>query len=88
MDLFRGICKYLSHLTMIDEVFLELFLNTTFVILLFIVLRQIGKLIISSRTTGRKEFLLTQSYFLILNLTEIFMFLVVWDNYSVVFILR
>ena len=81
MELFRGICKYLSQLTTIDEKFLALFLNTVFIIFLFIILRQIGKFIISSRTSGRREFLLTQTYFVFLNLTEIFMFLVVWDDY-------
>ena len=81
MELFRGICKYLSNLTTIDEKFLTLFLNTTFIIILFIILRQIGKFIISSRTSGRREFLLTQSYFVFLNMTEIFMLLVVWDDY-------
>ncbi|MBQ8131208.1 MAG: mechanosensitive ion channel family protein [Bacilli bacterium] len=81
MKLFSNFCEYLSHITTIDKQYLELFISTLFIILVFLLLRKIGKTIISSRTSGRKEFLLTQTYFIILNVCEILMFLFIWDDF-------
>lgn len=81
MALFDEFCTYVSKVTTIDKVYLELILATTLVILIFLGLRKVGKNFISSNTNGRREFLLTQTYNVILNILEVLCFLFIWDDY-------
>ena len=81
VKLFSDFCSYLSHVTTIDKVYLELIISTTFVAFLFILLRKIGCSIISKRTTGRREFLLTQTFLIILNVLEALFLLFIWDDF-------
>ena len=73
--------KYLAKATSIDKMYFELIFSTTIIIVLFMIVRKIGKFFISRRTTGRKEFLITQTYLIIINILEVFCFIFVWDDY-------
>ena len=73
--------KYLAKTTSIDKMYFELIFSSTIIIFLFMIIRKIGKFFISRRTTDRKEFLITQTFLIILNIFEVFCFIFVWDDY-------
>lgn len=73
--------KYLAKTTSIDKMYFELIFSTILIIVLFMLIRKFGKFIISKKTSGRKEFLITQTYLIILNIIEVFCFIFIWDDY-------
>lgn len=73
--------KYLSNVTSIDKVYFELIFSTTLLILLFIGIKKLGKLLITRKTDGRKEFLITQTFLIIVNVLEVFCIIFIWDDY-------
>ncbi len=81
MNLLDNFFTYLSNVTAIDKTYFQLIFSTTLVIFIFLGLRKLGKSIISKRATGRSEFLITQTYLIILNVIEIFFFVFIWDDY-------
>lgn len=81
MKLLDNFYTYLSKITSIDKTYFELIFSTTLVVLIFIGLRKIGKTLISKKTSGRSEFLITQTYLIILNILEVFCFIFIWDDY-------
>ena len=81
MNFIKSFCKYLSDITTIEEIYLYLVLATTLVIVLFLGLRKFGKFIISKKTTGRREYILSQTYLIILNVFEVLLLLFIWDDY-------
>lgn len=81
MNLIRSFCSYLSKITSIDELNLYLVLSTSLVVVLFLGLRKLGKKIISKKISGRKEYFISQTYLVILNIFEMLMLLFIWDDY-------
>lgn len=73
--------KYLSNVTSIDKVYFELIFSTTLLILFFIGIKKLGKMIITRKTDGRKEFLITQTFLIIVNVLEVFCMIFIWDDY-------
>lgn len=73
--------KYLSNVTSIDKVYFELIFSTTLLILLFIGIKKLGKILITRKTDGRKEFLITQTFLIIVNVLEVFCIIFIWDDY-------
>lgn len=81
MKLFNTFCEYLSKITTIDKTYISLLLSTTIVIVLFHLLKKIGKKVIRGKVDGRKEYLINQTYHVILNVVEILFFLFIWEEY-------
>ena len=81
MNLIKSFCKYLSDVTTIDEIYLYLILATSIVIIIFTLLRRLGNLIIRKKMSGRKEYFVSQTYLIILNIFEILLLLFIWDDY-------
>lgn len=81
MKLFSNISEYLSKITTIDAISISLLLSSFTVILIFMLIKRIGKSIIKRTTTGRKQFIINQTYQIILNTLEVIMFLFIWDEY-------
>ncbi len=81
MKIIDNFYTYLSKITLIDKIYFELVFSTLLVIIVFIGLRKIGSYFISRKMDGRREFLLTQTYFIILNVIEVFFFIFIWDDY-------
>lgn len=81
MNFLNDFYTFLSKSTSIDKIYFQLIFSTLLLIIFFVGLRKIGRFVISKRTSGRKEFLLTQSYLIILNIFEVFCFIFIWDDY-------
>ena len=81
MKLFDKICQYLSDITTLDVTYISLTLSTAIVIIVFMFLKKFGKHIIQRKVYGRKEYLLNQTYQIIINVIEIIFFLFIWDEY-------
>ena len=81
MNFLNDFYTYLSKSTSIDKIYFQLIFSTLLLIIFFAGLRKLGRFIISKRTSGRREFLLTQSYLIILNIFEVFCFIFIWDDY-------
>lgn len=81
MKIFNTFCQYLSKITTIDKTYISLVLSTTIVILLFHFLKKLGRRIIQGKVDGRKEYLLNQTYQVVLNVIEVLFFLFIWEEY-------
>lgn len=81
MKIFNTFCQYLSKITTIDKTYISLILSTTIVILLFHFLKKMGRRIIQGKVDGRREYLLNQTYQVVLNVIEVLFFLFIWEEY-------
>ena len=81
MNIIKSFCSYLSKVTTIEELYLYLILSTFIVIVLFLGFRKVGKIIINKRISGRKEYIISQSYIFVLNVLEVLVLLFIWDDY-------
>lgn len=81
MKLFHDICKYLSKITSIEELYLYLLISTIIVVLVFWVIKKIGGLVFRNHLSGRKEFIFNQMFKLIVNIVQILVLLFIWDDY-------
>ena len=81
MNIIKSFCSYLSKVTTIEELYLYLILSTFIVIILFLGFRKIGKIIINKKISGRKEYIISQSYIFVLNVLEVLVLLFIWDDY-------
>ena len=81
MNIIKSFCSYLSKITTIEELYLYLILSTFIVIILFLGFRKIGKIIINKKISGRKEYIISQSYIFVLNVLEVLVLLFIWDDY-------
>ena len=48
---------------------------------IFLGFRKVGKIIINKRISGRKEYIISQSYIFVLNVLEVLVLLFIWDDY-------
>lgn len=81
MQFLEKFYDYLAKTTSIDKMYFELIFSTIIVLVLFSLIRRVGKFFISKKTTGRKEFIITQTFLIIINIIEVFCFIFVWDDY-------
>jgi len=81
MNIIKSFCSYLSKITTIEELYLYLILSTFIVIVLFLGFRKVGKIIINKKISGRKEYIISQSYIFVLNVLEVLVLLFIWDDY-------
>ena len=81
MGLFDKICKYVSDLTTINQSYIALALATSIVILLFSFFKKIGKRAIRKKIEGRKEYIINQAVQIMLNILEVVLLLVIWNEY-------
>ena len=81
INIIKSFCSYLSKITTIEELYLYLILSTFIVIILFLGFRKIGKIIINKKISGRKEYIISQSYIFVLNVLEVLVLLFIWDDY-------
>ena len=68
MKLFHDFCEYLSSIT-------------TFIVAFFSLVKMIGKRLIRRKLTGRGEYVLNQSFRVMVNIFEILALLLVWGEY-------
>ena len=81
MNIIKSFCSYLSKITTIEELYLYLILSTFIVIVLFLGFRKVCKIIINKKISGRKEYIISQSYIFVLNVLEVLVLLFIWDDY-------
>lgn len=81
MRLYKDICNTLAKVTTLEEKYIVLLLTSLIVIIVFRILKVLGKKIIQKVTTGRKEFVSNQTYQVILNTLEILVFILLFDDY-------
>lgn len=81
MKLLDNFYNYLSQITTIDKLYINLLLSTLITIIIFMVLKKIGRKLIQTKTNGRREYLINQTYQLILNIVEILCLLLIWEQY-------
>jgi small-conductance mechanosensitive channel len=81
MKLFNNFCEYLSKITTIDKSIISVVLLTLFIICLFSLIKMITSKVIKKKLTGRGEYVLNQSFKVVLNVVEVFFLLLVWVDY-------
>lgn len=81
MKLYSHLSEYLSGITTIDAISISLLLSSITVVIVFILMKKLGKSIIKKTFTGRKEFLINQTFQIILNTLEVIVLLFIWDEY-------
>ena len=81
MKLFHDVCKYLSKLTSIEELYLYLLLSTTIVLLFFFCVKKLGTFIFRKKLSGRREFIFNQMFKVVVNVMQILVLLFIWDDY-------
>ena len=81
MKLFHDMCKYLSRVTTIEELYLYLLLSTTIVLLFFFCVKKFGTFIFRKKLSGRKEFIFNQMFKVVVNVMQILVLLFIWDDY-------
>jgi len=81
MKFFNNFCEYLSRITTIDKGIISLVLLTSFIVALFSLIKTISKRIIQITMSGRQEYVLSQSFRIILNILEVLALLLVWNEY-------
>lgn len=81
MKFFDNFCEYLSSITTIDKGIISLVLLTSFIVSLFSLVKTISNKLIQITTSGRKEYVLSQSFRIILNVIEVFSLILVWNEY-------
>ncbi len=81
MLIVKSFFKYLSEITTIDELYLYLIISTVVVVFIFLGLRKSGQFIFSKKFSGRKEYVVNQTYRVILNVLEVLILLFIWDDY-------
>lgn len=81
MKLYEEICSTLAKVTTLEEKYIVLLLTSLVVIIIFRILKVLGKKVIQKITTGRKEFVSNQAYQVTLNILEILVFAFLFDDY-------
>lgn len=81
MKIFHDVCKYLSKVTSIEELYLYLLLSTATVLFVFFCIKKLGTFIFRKHLTGRREFIFNQMFKVVLNVIQIVVLLFIWDDY-------
>lgn len=81
MKIFHDLCKYLSKVTTIEELYLYLTLSTAVVLLFFLGVKKIGTFIFRKHLSGRREYVFNQVFKIIVNVVQVLVLLFIWDDY-------
>ena len=78
---FNKFCEYISNLTTIDKNLVSSILITFMVLIIFSLIKNIGKYIIRTKTTGRTEYVFNQLFRVVLSFIEIVVLIAIWSKY-------
>lgn len=81
MKIFNIFCNYISNITSIEVIYIQLTLKTIIILAVFSLLKSASKVIIKKKTSGKVGFVFNQGMSVFLNIVEVLLLLVVWDNY-------
>lgn len=81
MKFFNDFCEYLSSITTIDKGVISVVLLTTFVFVFFSLIKTITKKLIRKKMSGRGEYVLNQSFRVLINIIEVLSLLLIWAEY-------
>lgn len=79
--MFDNFCEYLSTITTINKDIISVVLLSVFTLAFFSLLRMIVTFFIKRKMTGRGEYVVNQSLKVIINVIEVFCFLLIFDQY-------
>lgn len=78
--------EYISHLTSIDEIYCILIIKTLSFFLILTIIKKIGVKILKKIKDSKKEYIYIQKYKLLINITKLIVFLLLWGKYLESFI--
>ena len=78
--------EYISHLTSIDEIYCILIIKTISFFLILTIIKKVGVKILKKIKDSKKEYLYIQKYKLLINMTKLIVFLLLWGKYLESFI--
>ena len=80
MKILNDFYKYISNITTIDQNIISLSFSTFFVLLVFYIIKKIGKIFINKKTEGKTEFFFNQSFKVVINFIEIIILISIWAD--------
>lgn len=81
MNFYKSICEVISDVTTIDKEYVYVIVSTLSVLVTFYLLKIIGRKIIQKLTSGRREFVSNHAYQVVLNILEVLILIIIWDEY-------
>lgn len=81
MNFYKSICEVISDVTTIDKEYVYVIVSTLSVLVVFYLLKIIGRKIIQKLTSGRREFVSNHAYQVVLNILEVLILIIIWDEY-------
>ena len=81
MNFYKSICEVISDVTTIDKEYVYVIISTLSVLVIFYLLKIIGRKIIQKLTSGRIEFVSNHAYQVVLNILEVLILIIIWDEY-------
>lgn len=78
--------EYISHLTSIDKIYCILIIKTLSFFLILTIIKKVGVKILKKIKDSKKEYLYIQKYKLLINITKLIVFLLLWGKYLESFI--
>lgn len=81
MNFYKYVCEVISNVTTIDKEYIYVIVSTISVLVIFYLLKKIGRKVIQKLTTGRREFVSNQAYQVTLNVLEVLILVIIWDDY-------
>ena len=78
--------EYISHLTSIDKIYYILIIKTLSFFLILTIIKKIGVKILKRIKDSKKEYLYIQKYKLLINITKLIVFILLWGKYLESFI--
>lgn len=81
MKFYKYVCEVISNVTTIDKEYIYVIVSTISVLVIFYLLKKIGRKVIQKLTTGRREFVSNQAYQVTLNVLEVLILVIIWDDY-------
>ena len=81
MNFYKSICEVISDVTTIDKEYVYVSISTLSLLVIFYLLKIIGRKIIQKLTSGRREFVLNHAYQVVLNILEVLILIIIWDEY-------
>lgn len=81
MNFYKSICEIISDVTTIDKEYVYVIISTLSVLVTFYLLKIIGRKIIQKLTSGRREFVSNHAYQVVLNILEVLILIIIWDEY-------
>ena len=81
MKIYKYICEAISNVTTINKEYVYVIISTISVLVIFYLLKRIGRRVIQKFTTGRREFVSNHAYQVVLNILEVLILIIIWDEY-------